>query len=700
MQEMGIWTNTSLVLIYMAVLVIFAFPFGYLLTHLKRKVLRNYAFFVRFPLYTTLGLLTASILLFATGYLVLNAYLVLGLFVVGLLLVIAVSTLGQSLIPRQGYGIKVNMVKAVRGNWIPLLLFFLSSFYFARVCSDWGWPPAGDSKTHGYLLSVILYEDKIPLAHPFWPGPFYYPIGFHVLGTVISFFSEFFSESMKMLLYPGEAVKLLIYPGEAVLITGALIAALIPSLLYSLIYIKTRSAAFSLLGYFSVYIIHPSLNLERWIVGYFYDGTFPFLLGVLAIITSFILFELWNSFSGFHKILIIIIPGMAILISYPNMFFFYTIWLAFVLLLSWRTILSKTSEILSSIKRRLPTLTISSLRGEQFGIDFSRRRYVILIAIVFPLVISYLSIGFIQTNDVMIFLFQSAQKSAYAYTLYPSFIYDNVNSIVMWISFVMAVIYLARKKFTIMNTLYLTFFIPTIYSILDESTYLTYLWWVFPERSVNILSPLAWIVLGILVHSTISKIFFSVKGRRSNKFFSNSSIYLKAFFCILITLLFSNTMITHLSLDLELTQSISRGQRETILRSDYLALDWIAKNVAVNDLILNDKSIAGRYILSFSIKNIVLFTEIRDERGFECVVIFSNPDDYELSRQIMEKWDVKYIFISGNDIYLEYPAGGGVIWQKRPWSSSQYIGFFSENPYIEEVFRQGNSGVYRSLLSG
>jgi len=72
---------------------------------------------------------------------------------------------------------------------------------------------------------------------------------------------------------------------------GTLIIILITLAIFSTVYILTRSLAFSSIAMVATFYIHPSGNLARWLIGYFYNGPYPNMYGYLILI-MFVIFWL------------------------------------------------------------------------------------------------------------------------------------------------------------------------------------------------------------------------------------------------------------------------------------------------------------------------------------------------------------------------------------------------------------------------
>lgn len=137
--------------------------------------------------------------------------------------------------------------------------------------------------------------------------------------------------------------------------------------------------------------------------------------------------------------------------------------------------------------------------------------------------------------------------------------------------------------------------------------------------------------------------------------------------------------------------------------NDYLAAKWIDQHIPAEDLILNDLSWAGLYLLSFSIKNVV-FSVLPGElrRAKECKVIWDQPDNpmhEQILISLIEKYAIKYIFVTAEMGYLDWwELGGDDLYKPKKKKPSVYGVIFAKYPFLIPVFQSGNSKIYKIML--
>jgi hypothetical protein len=212
-------------------------------------------FFVVFPIICSLGLTELSLVFFVSGLLRLTLFTV--------FVVVAISLL---LVARRRKKLNVKMEKLRNSeSLVPLLLFVITICYFASVAAYWTMPPVGDIVVgHGPFVSVIEAEGRVYMKSVWLSTP--YPQGFH---ATVATFNQIFR----------------LYPGQAVLVLGVVISALLPLIIYAIVFISTRSILLSLVGYLSAFYVHSSGNMEKFLLGLFFNGPYPNLMGYLILFT-------------------------------------------------------------------------------------------------------------------------------------------------------------------------------------------------------------------------------------------------------------------------------------------------------------------------------------------------------------------------------------------------------------------------------
>jgi len=134
-------------------------------------------------------------------------------------------------------------------------------------------------------------------------------------------------------------------------------------------------------------------------------------------------------------------------------------------------------------------------------------------------------------------------------------------------------------------------------------------------------------------------------------------------------------------------------------------LFWIAENVNENELILNSEVSYSSWITSYSPKNLVNdrtfgmyecersyglpYSDCRGEKSLsELNQILYEPENYKKFENIVQNYDVSYIFISENSHLIQ---------TRNEMTLQDKLQAFDKNPHLQLVFRSGYSSVYEVL---
>jgi len=145
---------------------------------------------------------------------------------------------------------------------------------------------------------------------------------------------------------------------------------------------------------------------------------------------------------------------------------------------------------------------------------------------------------------------------------------------------------------------------------------------------------------------------------------------------------------------------------------DFAALEWINLNVPKTDLVVNDRTLSGLMLPAFSARKVVYFFTIgrssfeAGTRMHDCEMIYEDPTNYSMIREVFLRWNVRYVFLSSDGTYFKYTYtyyGNGTYtytwnggdYASRKWTNRQIINAFDSNPYLERVFEKGDSRVYK-----
>ncbi|MFB0562650.1 MAG: hypothetical protein ACETWM_15700 [Candidatus Lokiarchaeia archaeon] len=548
-------------------------------------------------------------------------------------------------------------LSALSSNIVPLILIVLTLYHFSRAIEIMGWPAVGDTLwAHGPYTSLLLYSGKITLTlEPLSSLPVWYPMGYH---TVAAHFASWFD----------------IFPGEAVFLLGGLIIILIPLITYSLTYLFTKSIPLSLLTYFATFIIHPEYgHWGRWLMARFYVGAYPNLAALLIVIFSTVILGLEYAQPENVKkrelyvgsIVTLFLSLLVLILIYPNFAVFVAIMIIFILAKHHR-------EIVPFIQKK-PSLIIPPLA---FGLLF--------------MLIPNSSLYIYSPESYTTYIINTLTGQ---YELPTAFFYNHITGYIMCIALPISILFLFKKKYFLLSLYYITVFCIIIAATSPAAP--TILQMILPDRAVMIPWIISWPILSI----GISELFKIRIIKKHFKPFINL-----AFVFILVCFIVTPQFTSSLALEFSGTnaQRWSWYVQWESFPYDYAAILWINYNIPPEDLILIDRSHASSWIISFSVKNIT-FTGpwIMDsnnwKRLLELEAIWNNPYENDTVYQLLEKYNVSYIFITSEYGYFlpkELP-GGFLSYAVKPFTPSEYISIFDTYPFLKIAFRFGFTTVYK-----
>lgn len=600
-----------------------AFPMGHLLLSLiESKDFSSLSFFVKMPVYTAVGIGGSVVVLSLAGYLLINLYVI----------ALVAGSFWLLFIFKRKTRIKARLLnhKITWKSLVPLLLFLLSLVHFVRIAYEMGgWAPPGDPVWHALRVSIIKnYQNLAPrnIVSP-WDVALsaYYPSGFNVLSVVVSFLTG-------------------VFPGEAILIVATGIAALIPSLLYSVVYTKTRSLLSSLIVFLMAYIapgLDPLSMRSLSLFASYLQGVYTSFFGVLLALTFFCIIVCFDDFprntmiTSRKYLAIILILGLAIFLTYYPFLQFLIIYLlarAFFLLLP-------------RMKRVFASNKIPSALGS--------------VLIVFVLVAFVSQYGFLywQLRSYALRITWT-EKWLDTFWVPFNFLYLNVNGLLILLSLFLMPILLMKRQYQQLILLFLCSAALFLFST-ERELYVNFLWMTTPVRTLIPLVTLSYIVTSVSLNYILANLARNAqriawfKMQKPNK----RQLIRVIVACLVLALLI---FLTHPNFVLQ----PSNGSRP--IGDDYAAMVWIHQNVPDQDLVLNDISMIGLFLPSFSLKNVTFLPE-RDwptpvlERMLELFPIFENPENISYVEHTLRKYSVRYVFISSSKTYYDF-------WHGYEWS--------------------------------
>jgi hypothetical protein len=468
------------------------------------------------------------------------------------------------------------------------------------------------------------------------------------------------------------------YPGESVLMVGSFLAALLPLFVYAFSYFKTGSYPLSALAFCATFLIHPSADLQRWVFGYYFNGAFPPIGGMLfGLLLFFILSLPSDPIRPFRKSTAIIFTLVGIGIVHYGFL----------------------PPLLSSLFIYLIYKNKSRILNRRFLISVG------LVLIVGVPLIAILDLG-------TTYLFEHRNKE---YSIQRSEILGSYSSIAILVSTLSAVWFLISRRDKVLPICVLSINIPLLVSsILPPELYgSTFGIYYLSLRMFNFATLLSWIFFAITLQElkVIERVatFLQQVGRNwkiySRPIFTHNSVNLLVL--IIIAILFSSVFLPYVSGNLIRIQ----GKPLSVLStSEYGALRYVAEHLSLNDTIAADPSRSSIHLLGFKPLNSLLnfpllIGKVNQTRAANVTSIFEHPGNYSNIRNLAEKYNIKYLLIN-DEIkgYFDYfnakrgERGQFVetsVYKYKPFTRNTYLNIFDHNPYLEAIYRDGFSALYR-----
>lgn len=657
------------ILAYISLLLLFFFPFGYLLMHWKENEhLRSLSFPARLPIYIGLGMAAACLVFFIVGHFRINVFIPWGMLLTCLLLLLIRyrHSLGQ--VKRRVETCASWRPKLDITALLPLLLFVFSLVIFARLVGYTGAMPIwGDPLPHSLFVSVFLHYDKIVYSlDPATAGGMAfsditsYPIGFHTLGAIAA-------------LVTGR------FPGESIFLLGASVAILTPCLLYSFVYAKTRSLFLSLTAFLLVFMA-PTLDPFPLRSYAFYSGFlqgcypgflgtyFLFLFGYLAACLP----KPLDPRARKWYFLQLAIAALVVLIAYRSLFIFTLLYSAIAIAYSNRT----TIKVIATSRYR----TIAAIAAIAFltGMAFLARTLL-------PRLMAW---TFGMTDG----------ERLSDYYVPASFLITNANGYIVLAATLAVVGLLALRRHLIFCFMYVSVLIPS-YLAFNWDFFTNLLWLITPMRSIWILIPLSYVALLLFVHSA-----FAV-WRPLRRIEQTVLPYSKVLVTIILLAFLVLTFVPPLS-SAGFAVFNYKPQHTAIYpnEEEWQAMAWIAENVPQIELILNDMTWAGHFIPAFGFQYQVYYgytancPERRSTRLNASRAILDDPGNYGLVHDVITTWQIKYIYITSTNVYPDYCPQTFHL-TNRSCDSAEILEFFDKNPDLRAEFRTERVGVYSTYLA-
>lgn len=619
-------------LTYLIEVLAISLPPGYLLSRLSLpNLVFEHPILVSMPIYLAMGLSATTVILSAVSLVAIDGWLIWLIFLPSAALMIfsIILDLRKSRITPKRCLSVLNPT-----NIVGVMLFLTIFLNFGLIADYNGWPPVGDALYHTSYASLLTENGKYLFNN--------YSPGLHILAAN---FSKFMG----------------VFPGEAVYLLATTFMILIPLTVYSIAYIITKSTILSAAVTVPAFIRIP-MPMEYYLVGYFYNGTYSGLFGLLSIIL-FCALTVILSIRGTQTLTSISLAPIALVLL--QVAITYT---PFIILAALDTAILLLWKHFQGIKGLITT------------------RKLVIGAILFAGA-SLLVLGN-STIEQTILRRLADISGTIGYRISSDFLFTEYG-IAFLSALLISVFFLTRRKYIEITLLYLIISLPSLLSIVEPlAPYLTI---ILPRRIIVISTLLSWLLIALIVYDVLkidldASISLRFKGliRRVNIPKSN----LVGAVCLIIFIAASaSTALPNFTFGRPAQgwYPISRGD------DNYNVLAWVSRNVGDSDLILNDYSYAGQYISAFSIKNITCGSEL-NQRAIDCLKFWKEPNTISLLRLVV-RYNITYVLATASSGYQDYLDPSSE-YKPRPIGYDARP-FFDAISFMEKTYNSGMAAVYR-----
>jgi hypothetical protein len=647
---------------------------------------------VKFPIYISFGLIITTIVLSIIGIVYIGSEGLIAFAIISYGLLIFRLYKSDS-----GLNILKFFSSIKPSEYVPyyasVLLFGFIVIHYSLVAGSMGWPPSGDAVTHGFLTSILVHNDRLQTTlAPIAPSqPWYEPFGLHLMSANLS------------LLFG-------LFPGEAIFILATAIIILILLLIYSLVYLLTRSTGFSVLALTSGFYIYPGGGLEYWLIGYYYSGVYANLFGYLALLVfmtcAFVIFDGYRKDIKFKLVVLVSILGIGITYTPLAILPFLYISSQYIFHLRYRFkgalyLLQRFFYINFFHKSQEKTADHKFHQMSRRSIAIKPRLMTIIgvlsvLSIVF--VINYEKTGFLTVILTISKIIQIVYTIYSGYALTPADLFaDFGNLILTFLTMLLSGISLIKRNRSNLSLFYLLFSGSILVSTLNITA--DYTWFLLSKRLFPLLIIFGWIMIATYTNDFLSwlanKISLKDINRKHITHMNVLHISRAAISLVVISVFFLSPFISHITF--EQRDLWSWFPRSDWFRNDYDLLAWVSRNTNARDLLMTDYSYTSVFLDSFSLKNVTAKwwpdSPIEFERAKDSTIAWNRP---ELLRQFIDKYDVKYIVLNSEWSYLDLTAiGGDGLFHAKRFSVEQYMEIFSQMPFLKVVNQVGSAAVYK-----
>lgn len=642
-------------------LVILCFPPGYLAVSLllNRKTIRI-PFPVLIPLYLSAGLAIIMAVTYFVGTVFISPLVII---IPTVIAIIGIGVWKRKL--NENISLLKTVIEDKAGTVFAAAVLVTIFAYFAAIPATTLWPPNGDAITHSTMTSLTLYQGHLPKdLNPIISLPVTYPVGFHVLSADFSLLAD-------------------IYPSESIFIVATFFIIVVSSLLFTLSYSLTKSYWLSISIPFIIVIAHSTGNLESYVAGYLVNGPFPNIFGFGALLTVITLCQIayQNGNTPFRVLPLILVLFISLFIVYP-------VFLTHAVLFFGTYVIVHHLVMRRTVSPIEDGGSVHSTNGEQTHY-LGRRRFVltnagtsILIVLTF-LVGSYFG-GLFPLYEQMITsntaYFSQNEESFGISSVYDAFASDIRFTGLIGITIAGVIIYMV--SYLKPSPIFIGFLLLTGITISGIVL-------ISPQRTLT-----------FLVLMSFPLIAYLVSEGSKTRIIKSHRLLPVATTAIFVLIL--NILIVPNAIDFIVKNPGWFSSAAPYFDADYKTSEWLVKNVQDDELILSDRTYSSLFLYGFKVFNLShnywggLFYPMPHELSS----VWSDPGDVDNARQLVNKYDVKYIVLMNDPVFIDYAGWGGTgQYMGKPYSTEQYKSFFDSYGFLKLEYRNGNALVYSVQLA-
>lgn len=550
-------------------------------------------------------------------------------------------------------------MRSWRKHPVSIALAVASFAYFVWVGSVMQWPPVGDvTFLHGPLTTYLVYGGYGgAVAHM----GYYYPMGFHVIPAAI-------------------VGPLGLYPAEAVFVYGAFIAALIPPMMYTLSRQLGASSLTAVIAFFAAFVVHPSDNLEQWILGPFFNGPYSNLLGLLLMIVvmSVLVGRVTNDIS----LRSLRVYGESVLLLAVVLFLVYPTFAALVVV-------------------HFLALAASELVLHRKSIPRLRRvpgwRAVVMIAAV-TVAVALLVVGLaLQVPYLSLIwrLYAAPPPDYLAYQVPLAFFINNPTGFLVLLGLPIAAYHLWTRRHLGISSFYFITFGLVILSI--DPFFYSLIWPILPSRTLMVLGIVAW---PLFLSEVVP--FMVWVGRRIQRWrrAPRSSHWparhgLAASTVVVFVLLLAILANTNPTVDaFNAPTHYGWFSASPTFVNDTNGIEWLAAHARPDELVLSDGSFISRYALSVGLVKLsdMIPWEYNRSLYVPLNLIWEYPYNETYVMQTLKTYNVRFILSTSEWGMFDLLGSGSYV--IKPYPPSLYASVFDGYSFLTVGFAAGATRVY------